>query len=148
MSGLQECVTCVYDAETGVFYDMVGDDGLTQYGKENAVVYADRIGAKLWAFDEAYEHMNERVRTGPSEITEEQFRDALGELPPEDWCGGGDTESFKCMERLTGQMTTIYCRLGERYFWLTDTFRKPHSEIVVQCRAFITGESCLEKSPE
>ncbi len=73
----------------------------------------------------------------PDEITEGEYRQALEVLPPDDWQHAGDTESFKMCEHMTGPITGIYARIGERFFAMTDNCHMAHAAIIAACRAYI-----------
>lgn len=66
----------------------------------------------------------------PKEITKERFWEKLEVLPPVDWQRRGSHESFKIMERLCGNLTTICVRVGDRYFELVEDIRTPHEKLL------------------
>lgn len=88
-------------------------------------------------WDNASKLMDENNRLPVSEITIERFWYALEVLPPEGWKQESGCESFKMMERWSGNITDIYVRIGERYFELRDSFLLPHAEIIRRCQEFI-----------
>lgn len=57
------------------------------------------------------------------EIDEEAYTSALECLPPVDWCRIVGGESFKMSERLFGNVTSIFCSRGQRYFRFYDDIR-------------------------
>lgn len=71
---------------------------------------------------------------GPEKITERQFFEMLEVLPPVSWVNHGDTESFKMAERTYADITGIYCRIGEKYFYMSDSITTSHEFIVDKCR--------------
>lgn len=80
----------------------------------------------------------ERLRlarsSGPMEITQEQFIDALECLPPAEWHHHTDTESFKSSEAFSGRITSAYVRLNNRYFTFHALFGTSHKDLVSACR--------------
>ena len=50
------------------------------------------------------------------EITADEWQDALEVLPPEKWQTVAGVEIFRMMERLTGNITAHFARIGDRYF--------------------------------
>lgn len=72
-----------------------------------------------------------------TETNKAHFWDMLEVLPPKEWINDSDGESFKMSERLHGNITDIFARIGNRYFTLTDDFRTPHSEIMRRCKKFM-----------
>lgn len=76
---------------------------------------------------------------GVSEIDLDQYEEMLNVLPPFDWRGiGSGNESFKMCERISGNLTQIFCRIGGRYFTLVESIHKPHHDIVAHCLEYIT----------
>lgn len=71
----------------------------------------------------------------PSEITKDEYWQMLEVLPPDDWQQDSDTESFKMCEHMTGPITGIYARIGERYFAMMDNCHMKHAAIIAACRA-------------
>lgn len=92
-------------------------------------------GAQIFEFEPWLKQKEESLcAPAPTEITEEQFNDALDVLPPMHWGRQKDSESFQLMEMLSGRVTSAYCRIGQRYFALTVIEKTPHEEIVERCR--------------
>lgn len=98
-------------------------------------------GAVVADFDVAVAANEALWRAPPVEIAEAAWREALNVLPPDGWTSDGDAETFKCAERTSGRVTAIYCRIGSRYFALSDDCRTPHATIVAACRAAAGGAS-------
>lgn len=90
-------------------------------GKSLADMQVSYPGLQVGEFDEVLLAKEEFYRhQGIFEIDEEAFMDALECLPPVDWKRVGEIESFKLSERLTGNITSIFCRKGQRYFRFYD----------------------------
>lgn len=109
-----------------------------EYGPDVVIMDLDS------AIEAVQQAQREEFCTGPVEITAEAFEEALNVLPPVCWVGYQDgyeqnTESFKISEMLCGNLTSIYCRIGARYFTLTEKISTPHPDVVAACRAFITA---------
>ncbi len=73
-------------------------------------------------------------KSEPTEIDEGTWMYALGVLPPAGWKHADGGEVFKCSERLTGLITAIYVRIGERYFTFNDNITLPAAECVKRVR--------------
>ena len=78
--------------------------------------------------------MHAEYCNGPKEITKDQWFYALEVLPPVDWRGDFNTESFKMSERLCGNITAIYCRIGSKYYETNESIYTKHEDIVKACR--------------
>jgi len=66
----------------------------------------------------------------PQEITRERFWDMLEVLPPCKWQGMGQRfESFHVSERLSGDVVSWFCRVGERYFQVDQESTLPRGEL-------------------
>lgn len=78
---------------------------------------------------------NPDMATAPVEITEKAFFDALCTMPPQGWLVAGDSESFKFLEHYSGQITTIYARIGKQHWRFMDVCTITHSAIIEKIRA-------------
>lgn len=85
--------------------------------------------AELGDFETVYKTAEASYRTKPVEISKEEFLYALGVLPPVNWRTVRGVESFKISERYYGQMTSIYARVGKRYFTFIDLITTPAEQI-------------------
>lgn len=126
-SHLQGVVPCAIDAVNPATGRSVLNDRTLE---EIQAQYPDAI-MESWAT--YLERKSAALRSRPEEITAARFDYFLGVLPPVAWTSKGDTESFKVAERLSGLMTQICCRIGDRHFALTDSICTPHAEIVRLC---------------
>lgn len=131
------------------------DDGLTLHYHEEAEAVRGRYpGAERMRCDEAWRAIDAaalaRYRKDVSEVTEDRFMDALNVLPPAGWTTRRGVESFRISERLWGNITDIFARLGTRYFTLTDDIRLPADVVADRVHAFITAHpaATLPPSPE
>ena len=131
---LADCKTCIYDPSTGTIHDVITPDGNTAYGGHDAQQYAEQLNASIWDFEEAIEHKERRYITLPKIITSRKFHEMLEVLPPVDWQFYGDVETFKMSERLSGNITGIYCRIGDSFFSFNDRIHLSHDAIVKVCR--------------
>lgn len=86
--------------------------------------------ARIGDLETVMEEKRQFYRRVFSEITEDEFRHALGLMPPVDWQRTESAESFKMSERLFANITAIYCRLGARYFRFNDGVTMSHAHIV------------------
>lgn len=87
------------------------------------------------AFDASSAAQHARYVRGPMPTDRESFDRMLCELPPRGWTHDGDSESFKMSEMTAGLITTIFCRVGERFWELSDLVTTPHAVIVRRCLA-------------
>jgi len=80
-------------------------------------------------------------RTEPEEISQERFIDALEVMPPKSWKQFGQEESFKFIEHYSGNITSIYARVGERFFTFLDNASMSHERVMDKIR----GSGLLEQ---
>jgi len=96
-------------------------------------------GAEVWEFEAACKIIHQLTYTDcispPVEITEARWDEMLNVLPPMKWRNDHSTESFMICEALTLDLRSIFCRLGDRYFEMTNRGGLDHAEIVELCRA-------------
>ena len=80
----------------------------------------EKPGAACLSFDEALKRISEaeeKAYIKPwTEITEDQWTDALEVLPPQKWRTVDGVELFRMSEYTTGNITAHYARAGGRYF--------------------------------
>jgi hypothetical protein len=85
--------------------------------------------AEFGDFDAIHAQAEESSKSLPIEISEKDFLYGLSVLPPVGWKTARGVESFKISERLYGNVTAIYARVGERYFTFNDLITLPAEEI-------------------
>lgn len=131
-----------YSPSMAMTIDLIRKDGRGHYGgRREPEILAEYPDAIRCTLDEASVKSYEARRSAPKRITRERYWQMLECLFPEDWQGGGtDAESFKLSERTSGEVTQIFCRLGEAYYELLDTYRMRHTEIVRRCREVLAQE--------
>ncbi|RKT89507.1 hypothetical protein BJ925_0218 [Rahnella aquatilis] len=83
--------------------------------------------------------------TAPVEIDLHRYMDVLGTLPPLDWQGDRNSESFKFAEMMCGSVTDIYAKVEGRYFQLCDECTLSHAEIVGRIKAVLSKETVSQK---
>ncbi|AZS59273.1 hypothetical protein C5E18_24465 (plasmid) [Pectobacterium parmentieri] len=117
-----------------LFFEDAIHDGkqfVTRYGKQPLdVLNMQGEQYVLVSRNEAIEMIREAVRKPVEEITAEIFNDQLELMPPIDWYGKGDDQSFKLAEMYAEDVTDIYVYYGGRYFHFRDRVSMKHSEIV------------------
>lgn len=90
--------------------------------------------AQVGEYADIVRQREEALTTSPAPISEDEFLQALGALPPDDWTRRGGWESFKMSERYSGAITSIYVRAPYGCF----SFRAPctlgHDQIVQRVR--------------
>jgi len=139
-------IECYYDPTAtyaGIIDTINPDTGLTRV---NGNTYAEVKHANPHAlridFDDACKAIDRRNRAqyckGISEIDSTTFSEFLEMLPPRGWIIEQESESFKMCEMLTGNLTSIYIRIGRtdenvknaRYFHMTENVHMKHARIV------------------
>lgn len=123
---------CFVSMSNHCLIDTLNADGLTSIGNESLTqVILRHPDAKQMSIDDAVQALQSTlVSKDVTEITEEKFDYALGELPPNQWKRKGTTESFKCSEHLSGSITAIYVRIGLKYYTFNDYCYLKHEDIV------------------
>jgi hypothetical protein len=123
-------------------------------GSANVIDYAHQLPSGLWisvhtaqtleqlaamypgvimaSESEFCAQMENTLRTEPSHIDRQAFEFALHALPPQGWEQYKDAESFKFMEHYAGRVTTIYARLGRKFFRFNDVCTLTHAEIIAK----------------
>lgn len=90
--------------------------------------------AELFLFDDASAAIDKAqeviFKRPPVEITEARFIEMLEVLPPENWERAKNSESFKLCEHTCGMYTSIFARVGGRYFELCDYYTTLHGVII------------------
>ena len=97
-------------------------------------------GAAIGEMDEVIAVKEKLQTTEPIEIDKDTFIDALEMLPPENWVQCGGLESFKCCEYLSGRITAIYARIGERYFTFNGLGSTPHVSVIEKVTAHLSRQ--------
>ncbi len=150
---LEAFTDCWYvPGETSIVDLIHPDDGLTLHCSENETQIRERCPlAERMAFEEAWNLADAagaaRYKRDVSEVAEAQFTDALNVLPPVGWTTRNGVESFRISERLWGNLTDIYARLGDRYFKLTDDIRLPAATIAERVAAFAAANPIPQEWP-
>lgn len=85
--------------------------------------------------------------TGWTEITKEQWWDALEVLPPENWRTVAGVEIFRMCEYLTGNITGHYARLEDRHFVANLRNTTPYAEIAEQIARICRECTCNREQP-
>lgn len=104
-------------------------------------------------FDEAELLINDAALLPVSEIDSERYHDMLEVLPPLNWTGGEEADSFKIIEMYCGSVTSIFASIiidnhidsddhystrARRYFTLRDNVNLAHSEIIKRCYEYMS----------
>ncbi|AGO57689.1 hypothetical protein SOD_p00150 (plasmid) [Serratia plymuthica 4Rx13] len=93
---------------------------------ENRMAFDASTEAAYW------QRREKQARSDVEEITLAAFMDAIAVMYPRDWCGDIECESFKLAEMYCGEVTTIYAKVGERYFRFRDVVSLPHTAILAR----------------
>ena len=110
--------------------------------KTVAEYLAGNPGTVCISFDEALERMTKAEESAYikpwTEITQEQWTEALEVLPPEKWLTVNGVELFRMSEYTTGNITTHYARMGKRCFCAnrrtSDSYEKLAAEVLAVTR--------------
>jgi hypothetical protein len=129
---------CFYVPGSLHIIDTATTSGLSTICKETLVQIRVRYpNAELRDFDEVLgeiEQLNEqRFNQPPIEINEERWNEMMGVLPPMKWRSGCGAESFMICEATVSHFHSIFCKVSDRYFEMTDSKFLTHEEIVGRC---------------
>jgi len=122
---------CFFQPKTKVTIDIVRPDGLSLYGGKTLEDLGDEYGeVVIIDTDTAYRVHCDSAKKRPTEITEERFFDMLEVLPPAKWVRYKGEESFHVCELITGNIGSIFVRIGKRYFEMQDEVTLSHADRV------------------
>ena len=102
-------------------------------GKSLEEIRLEYPGAEVGNFSEVVDQQDAYWITDPQEITEERWYEMLEVLPPVRWEAGDGYETFMLSERTSGNITAIFCRIGERRFEFQGSVFMPLSGILGKC---------------
>jgi hypothetical protein len=106
---------------------------VTEWGQKTlAVLQENYPDMALMSVAALIDLQNEKLRTPVAEITQERYIDQLGVLPPMDWCRTMKGESFKSMERYSGDVTSIFVRAAGRFFEFRDVCTLTHAQVMAR----------------
>lgn len=89
----------------------------------------------LLSVEEAVKRVEDAWVSQPIVITESEWYEALGCMPPLNRQGSEDTESFRMSEAYTASVHATYVRIGQRYFCWRERLSTPHSELLATVKA-------------
>jgi hypothetical protein len=96
-------------------------------------------GAEVWDIDIAFKEIQRityaEMVTAPQEISRDRFDEMLNVLPPMNWHREHNAESFMICEATSLDLHSIFCRIGNRYFEMTNRRSLTHQEIIAVCSA-------------
>lgn len=123
---------CFVSLTQRVIIDYVGQSGNSQiFGQTLEEVRERYPDAQIMEANEAVNAIeNGLIDDEAKEITEQQFTDALEVLPPMKWKRYSDSESFMMAEFFYGSITSIYARVGNRFYTFQDRCSLSHDDIV------------------
>ena len=116
----------IFCTRTHRVIDVCGADDQEAHRQGHLAEYGPDL--VILPFSEAWQRHEDANKTEPEEISEAAWHEALNVLPPVCWRNDGNGESFKLGEPLTGAITAIYVRVGDRHFTFNDDVRTPHNE--------------------
>ena len=137
----------IYCTRTATIIDLCRGTPEQQQAQAQALTAEYGENLIILPFAEACRRHDDAAKSDPVKITGARWREALEILPPVGWQGDVARESFKMSERITGSITSIYVRLGDRHFSFADDIRTPHArccERVEQSKAFLAPEDRRE----
>ena len=136
---LDQFTKCAYSAENRCVIDLMLPCALgyrSQFERESIDEMRRRYpDVQLTTLDDATSRIEQAFRSGPVEISRDEYCEMLEVLPPVDWTSSNGWESFKMVERTSGNITNIYATDGTRYFCLSDSIYMPHRDIIAACEA-------------
>lgn len=96
----------------------VQDEDGNRYSSQFKIPESDLLaeGYELVHADEMIRRSEAYYTSDVVEIDEDRWWEALEVLPPGDWVRTGESESFYCIEFLSGRVTAHYVRIGEKYY--------------------------------
>lgn len=118
----------------GWFSDMTKEQLAEKHGCEVGLMTVQELNR---LHDDAY-------RTEPEQITEEEWIEALEVLPPMKWGRALGVESFRMSEFYSGNITSIYARVGDSCWKFRDDAYMPIEEI--SRRIHKAMEACCDKA--
>lgn len=130
MTTLNDIFECFYVPGSGSTIDMVHpvtELGLYS-GETLKQIQVRHPGTIRGSCEDALNSVNDCFRSAPREITKATFERMLNVLPPVDFTG----DTFKMSERMAGNITGIYARIGRRYFTMDDDIRMSYGEIIAK----------------
>jgi len=128
---------CYYIPGQTHIVDAISPDNLTRYGrKSHQEILADYPTAQILTLEAAAVAIEALFVRPIAEITEEEYWEMVGVLPPVGFISRNGT-SFKMSERTAGNITGIYANVGNRYFCLADSIFTPHDEIMRRVAEYI-----------
>lgn len=107
-------------------------------GQTKDELIAQHGDVEVLTSDEVLQRVSAAALTAPEEITEAEFIDALNCMPPCHWRRANGAESFQMSERYTANITTVYVRLGTRYFKWRDEMGTAHDTLAAKAHAAMT----------
>lgn len=75
------------------------------------------------------------LTTQPRQTSFEDFEQALGMLPPQDYVGDAAGSSFKCQEHLSGRITAVHAMVDGKFYTFNDVCSITHAQIVEKIRS-------------
>lgn len=123
---------CFVSLAQRVIIDYAGANGRTQiFGQTLEEVRERYPDVQVMEANDAVDAIEDGlIDDEVTEITEQQFIEALEAMPPMKWKRYSDAESFMMVERLYGSVTSIYVRVGDRYYTFHDRCSVSHDDIV------------------
>jgi len=112
-------------------------NGICPYSGKTEAEYI-KAGFKILTWEELFPLIkkHENILIGKwEEVKEETFEDMLNCLPPLKWSNGG----FFMSEFWTGNITSFYQRIDERYYTSLQRIYTPRTEIVANLREYIAN---------
>lgn len=130
-----------------VFY-VPGRQGIIDYAIQRDGVMLSQFGNKSLAelglqypgitvgdFDTVFAAQQNALKSAPALITRDRFMDMLEVLPPEGWARREGSESFKLCEYQSGNITSIFARIGKHYYEFMDDASLSHESILEKIAA-------------
>lgn len=126
-SGMPQALDVVLVDEAGNKFGMWSRDSESE-------IKSRYQGVSIIPVSEFVDMQNKACLTEPVQITEERFIEALEVMPPLHWVRRGADESFKFQERYSGNVTSIFVRLGKEFYTFNGMDNMTHDAIIAKVK--------------
>ena len=130
---LEDYTHCFYSLKQRRIIDLIDENDQTiSFGLTLEEVKEEFPDAAKEEFKQADKLIEKSMVTEPTKIDSETFYQMRDILPPVEHISKGGDESFKMSERTYGNVTRIYCRIAEDYYFFADYITISHQEIIAK----------------
>jgi len=94
---------------------------------------------RLVTVEEAIDLIDDAWTSEPQVVSESEFFESLGCMPPLKWQSRNGAASFRMSEPYTGTIHAAYVCVGKQHFCFRDRLAKTHEELVAKVKASISN---------